>query len=78
MQVNLHKFTANVNVQLRRVQVGAARGHMAPLTLPLGFDRVGHPSALGWACSDLPALLDHQEQRNDTVTQPAAKAAGRM
>jgi hypothetical protein len=39
---------------------------------------VGHPSALGWACSDLPALLDHQEQRNDTVTQPAAKAAGRM
>jgi hypothetical protein len=78
MQVNLHKFTANVNVQLRRVGVGAARGHMAPLTLRLGFDRVGHPSALGRARSDLPALLDHQEQRNDSVTQPAAKAAGRM
>lgn len=76
MQVNLHKFTANVNVQLRRVRVGAARGHTAPLTLRLGFDRVGHPSVLGRARSDLP--LDHQEQRNDTVTQPAAKAAGRM
>jgi hypothetical protein len=44
----------------------------------LGFDRVGHPSARGRARSDLPALLDHREQRNDTVTQPAAKAAGRM
>jgi hypothetical protein len=48
------------------------------LTLRLAFVRVGHPSALGRARSDLPALLEHQEQRNDTVTQPAAKAAGRM
>jgi hypothetical protein len=60
------------------MRVGAAKGHTAPLTLQLGFDRVGHPSALGRARSDLPALLDHQEQRNDTVTQLAAEAAGRM
>jgi hypothetical protein len=78
MQINLHKFVANVNVQLRCVWVGAARGHTAPLTLQLGFDRVGHPLALEQARRNLPALLDHQEQRNNTVTQPAAKAAKRM
>jgi hypothetical protein len=51
---------------------------MVPLTLRLGFDRVRHPSALRQAGNDLPALLDHPEQCNDTVTRPAAKAAGRM